>query len=298
MRQPAKEQGRGAAWPLILQTGHLSPGPEGGGRGSRRQESDSRGHVRWPHSAQRGCPGIEHSRVEGQPGALRTTATQNLICARVEFHPAGCRRLKAAQVRASAPRQPWRRDAPEHQVFQTHLRAIFAFAALIAVLVDRVDVWLEPPDFRVGIQPAAAAGNERLLHMPDRTDHVAPFRLGKPRMAFALEQADVRVVADNDVKVAVGADLLEKPHMPAVEPVVAAGDDHLLAVGCRRHRRRRGKPSIREAGTTRYSGHAAGNSRRAARWPCLSSSTHTWGRKPSASGRLLGSEFALSKNDA
>ena len=61
--------------------GHLSSGPEGGGRGRRRQESDSRGYVRWPHSAQRGCPGIEHSRVQGQPGALRTTATQYLICA-------------------------------------------------------------------------------------------------------------------------------------------------------------------------------------------------------------------------
>ena len=36
MRQTAKEQGRGAAWPLILQTGYLSAGPEGGGRGSRR----------------------------------------------------------------------------------------------------------------------------------------------------------------------------------------------------------------------------------------------------------------------
>src|ERR1039457_6325724 len=32
----AKEQGRGAAWPLMLQVGNLCPGPDGGGRGRRR----------------------------------------------------------------------------------------------------------------------------------------------------------------------------------------------------------------------------------------------------------------------
>ena len=30
LRQPVKEQGRGAAWPPILQVGNLSPGPDGG----------------------------------------------------------------------------------------------------------------------------------------------------------------------------------------------------------------------------------------------------------------------------
>ena len=42
LRQPAKEQGRGAAWPRILQVGDLSPGPDGGGRGRRRRESVGR----------------------------------------------------------------------------------------------------------------------------------------------------------------------------------------------------------------------------------------------------------------
>ena len=79
-RQRSKAEG--ALWPLILQTGHLSPKPASGARGRTRQESDSRGYVRWPHPAQRGCGGIEHSRVEGQPDALRTTVAQNLICAR------------------------------------------------------------------------------------------------------------------------------------------------------------------------------------------------------------------------
>ncbi len=151
MRQPAKEQGRGAAWPLILQTGHLSPGPEGGGRGNKRQESDSRGHVRWGDLPSAAAPALS---VEGQPGALRTTATQNLICARVEFHPAGCSRLKSAQVGAAAPRQAGRGGALDTEVFEPHPRAILALAALVAVLVHRVDVRLKPADFRVGIQPA------------------------------------------------------------------------------------------------------------------------------------------------
>ena len=36
LRQLAKEQGRGAAWPLMLQVGNLSPGPDGGGLESRQ----------------------------------------------------------------------------------------------------------------------------------------------------------------------------------------------------------------------------------------------------------------------
>ena len=48
-------------------------------------------------------------------------------------------------------------------------------------------------------------------------------------MAFAFQQPDVGVVADDDVKVAVSADFLQKPDMAGVKPVVAAGDDHFLS---------------------------------------------------------------------
>ena len=41
-------------------------------------------------------------------------------------------------------------------------------------------------------------------------------------MALTFEQPDVRVVADNDVQVTVGADFLKKPHMAGVKPVVSS----------------------------------------------------------------------------
>ena len=64
--------------------------------------------------------------------------------------------------------------------------------------------------------------------------------LRKQRMSFALEQADVGVVADDHVKSPSADDLLEEPHVARVEPVVAAGDDHPSCAGGRRSRHRVG----------------------------------------------------------
>jgi hypothetical protein len=80
LRQLAKEQGRGAAWPLMLQVGNLSPGltavvgAGGVGKASAGVGCDS-------HTGLSTAAGIDYSRVEGRPGALRTTVKQNLICA-------------------------------------------------------------------------------------------------------------------------------------------------------------------------------------------------------------------------
>ena len=52
-------------------------------------------------------------------------------------------------------------------------------------------------------------------------------------MALAFEQPDVRILPDNDIKVAVSADFLAEPHVTGMKPVVAASDDDLLPPGDR-----------------------------------------------------------------
>src|ERR1039457_6906639 len=61
-------------------------------------------------------------------------------------------------------------------------------------------------------------------------------------MALAFEQADVRVVADDDVKVAKRAGFFKKSHMAGVKPVETAGDDVFFSSGNRSQGRRFGKP--------------------------------------------------------
>jgi hypothetical protein len=78
-RQPAKEQSRCAAWPLIRQVGNLSPEPDSGG-GASDVGKASAGVAGDSHTMPSAAAGIDYSRVEGRPGALRTTVTQNLIC--------------------------------------------------------------------------------------------------------------------------------------------------------------------------------------------------------------------------
>ncbi len=145
--------------------------------------------------------------------------------------------LKSAKVGAAAPGQAGRGRALKNEIFDAKLLAILAFAALVAVLVHGVNVRLQPFDFRVGVQPAFASGNQRLLHELDRADDVTPLVLRQQRMAFALEQPDVRVVADDYIKVAVSANFLQKPHVAGVKPVVAAGDDDFFPSRCWRRRR-------------------------------------------------------------
>ena len=42
-------------------------------------------------------------------------------------------------------------------------------------------------------------------------------------MTVSLEQPDVRIMADDDVKIAMRADLLKEPHVAGVKPVVRTG---------------------------------------------------------------------------
>src|ERR1017187_1752637 len=80
LRQPAKEQGRGGAWPLILQ---VATSPQGltAAVGAGDVGKASAGVGCDSHTVPSAAAGIDYSRVEGRPGALRTTVTQNLICA-------------------------------------------------------------------------------------------------------------------------------------------------------------------------------------------------------------------------
>src|SRR5450631_474777 len=94
--------------------------------------------------------------------------------------------LKSAQICAAALRQARGRDALEDEVFDAKLLAILALAALVAVLIHSVNVRLQFFDFGIRVQPAVAAGNQRLLHKLDRTDDEAPFILRQQRMACAL----------------------------------------------------------------------------------------------------------------
>jgi len=159
----------------------------------------------------------------------------------------GCR-LKAAEVGARAGGEAGGGKALQHQELEAEFLAVSAFAALVTVFVDSVDVGLEPADFRVGIEPALTSGDEGLVNEFDGTDDIAPFLLRQEWMARPFEQADVGVMADNDVQVAVGADFLEETDMAGVEPVVAAGDDDLIAAGNRRLDGRLGKASELFAG--------------------------------------------------
>ena len=107
--------------------------------------------------------------------------------------------------------------------------AVFAFAALVAILVDGIDAGFDALNFRFGVQPAMAGGDEGLGDEADGLDEIAAFLLGKERVGFALEETDVRVVAHDDVKIAMGADFLEEPDVAGMKPIEAAGDDDLFA---------------------------------------------------------------------
>ena len=57
------------------------------------------------------------------------------------------------------------------------------------------------------------------MHEADRTHDVAALGFGEQGMPFAFQQPDVRIVPDNDVEIAVRADLLEEPNVARVEPI-------------------------------------------------------------------------------
>ena len=60
-------------------------------------------------------------------------------------------------------------------------------------------------------------------------------------MPFALEQPDVCVVTDDNIKIAVSAGFFKEPDMAGVKPVVTARDDHFFPARRGRQRRRFGK---------------------------------------------------------
>src|SRR5258707_1209116 len=76
--------------------------------------------------------------------------------------------------------------------------------------------------------PAVAARRRRLLHVPDRTCHVTALVLRHQRMARPLELPDVRIVAHENIDIAIGADFLEEAHVTGMEPVVTTGHHNFL----------------------------------------------------------------------
>src|SRR5215472_11441927 len=68
--------------------------------------------------------------------------------------------------------------------------------------------------------------------MPDRTSHVASFVVWQKRMPLSFKQANVGIVANNYIQVAVGTDLLEKSDVARMKPIIAAGHDDLFAARC------------------------------------------------------------------
>jgi hypothetical protein len=65
--------------------------------------------------------------------------------------------------------------------------------------------------------------------------------LEEERMSFSLEPADICVVANDSVEVAVTAGFFEEPDVARMEPIEGAGHRDLLPAGRRRQWRRRGK---------------------------------------------------------
>src|SRR5215471_19198937 len=57
-------------------------------------------------------------------------------------------------------------------------------------------------------------------------------------MAFALEQSDIRIAAEADIKVSVTGGFFEEPDVTGVHPIVTAGGDHFFPAWRSRHWRR------------------------------------------------------------
>ena len=110
------------------------------------------------------------------------------------------------------------------------LFTVFAFAAFVTVFVHGINVRFQSLNLRIGIEPAPAAGNQRLLHKFDRADHVTALLFGQERMALAFEQSDIRVTSHHNVEIPIVADFFQEPHVTGVEPVKGAGRDDLLAL--------------------------------------------------------------------
>src|SRR5208337_1895029 len=139
--------------------------------------------------------------------------------------------LESAQIGAGPARLPRRGHAPQDEIFQAVRAAELALLRLVAVLVHRVDLRADDSNLWLRIHPSRSRGDERAKDVPDAARHVATVVLGKPGMAFALEKPHVRVVADDDVQLAVAGYFLEESDVAGMQPVEASGDHHAPARG-------------------------------------------------------------------
>jgi len=79
------------------------------------------------------------------------------------------------------------------------------------------------------------------MHVLHRAGQVAALLLPESGMARPLQEPDVRVMAHDDMELAVAGCFLEKTHMAGVQPIVAAGQDDTPFRRIGRGRRERGK---------------------------------------------------------
>src|SRR5579859_2070350 len=117
--------------------------------------------------------------IIGQNGNPRSAMTRVLVCrTRLNreliwgfkipvFSMVWFLSLKPAQVGAGAVGQTRRGHAPKHKIFNSVFLAILAFATLITFLVHGINVRFKFLNFRIGVEPALTAGNQRLLYIFD-----------------------------------------------------------------------------------------------------------------------------------
>lgn len=74
---------------------------------------------------------------------------------------------ESAQVRAAPAREAFLGNALEDEVLDAVFGAEDALLGFVAVFVDGVDVGLDAPHLRLGIEPAPTGRDERLVDVAD-----------------------------------------------------------------------------------------------------------------------------------
>ena len=67
--------------------------------------------------------------------------------------------------------------------------AVLPLLGTVAVLVHGVNLRSNSTDFRLGVQPAVAGGDQGLRYVADRLDEIPPLLFWEQRMSFALEES-------------------------------------------------------------------------------------------------------------
>lgn len=116
-------------------------------------------------------------------------------------------------------RQPFQDD-----IFDAVLSAKFAFDGFVAILIDDIHIRPQTQDFRLGIHPTVAGGNDGLMDETNGGNHITAMGLTEEGMAGSLEFSEVLIVPDDDDQIAQFGAFLEETDMAGMKPVETAGD--------------------------------------------------------------------------